>query len=405
MGRLSEEMMENGEDVMIQRVITILSVLFILCGCDTGGGGVVGVPRPEGQDLQADMSVPVLHQDDVAQITVTVTSNGTETVVAPFSVILCVYEDASHTVEFCPPFTWEQTTDLSSSQVVIFDASLAIALSEPLGLDLYFVATVDYLDEIDEPLEDNNEVTTVSPIALPRMPDLTVSSFVVPSTMPRTVLLDISATIRNDGELAAIAPFTLEYMCYWDAAHTQPMFAPFEVLIEDDLASGASYVDDIYFTAELADPLGPIYFVVTIDTFNAVIEKDETNNSAVASATITPQPMPDLTATITNLPSAVYANTPFNASFQIRNSGAAASAATNLEVSFSDLSVTWMSYLGNVAVPALSAGQSWTYTTTPVFYSSVPSDSYYLWVYVDKAGVVPESNENNNLSGRTFFLY
>ncbi|MGE5540711.1 MAG: CARDB domain-containing protein [Bacillota bacterium] len=140
-------------------------------------------------------------------------------------------------------------------------------------------------------------------------------------------------------------------------------------------------------------------------TFKALAQDSNGNNSGWTSYTITIQSLPDLTVTSVG-PVSATAGVPVTLTATIANIGAGSTGTgfTDLFQRATDASGANATDIGTYASGALAGNSSNTATLSYTFPASGTDTTWYVRVCADKssagnAGVITESNENNNCAG------
>jgi subtilase family serine protease len=358
-------------------------------GCDSGGGGGVSWEPVAGTDASAvNLTVPVLYRGETHTITMRIKNNGTDTISDPFEVRLELFEDASHTVAFCAPLVYTCSEELVSGQTLDVPFDLDIDISVAAGLELYLVATVDALDDLDEVLETNNERSAAATVLLERMPDLQVFSMTVPAQMQRGEVRTIYVLLYNPDTGTAAAPFFVdlsESVTGW--THQWEVTNP--------VAPGATITLETQYTVSSSATPGSRTFTATADATNALTERDETNNVATATSEIVTL---DFELLLIAYPPEYFVGEWHSYTIRVANLGTGTTPATTVSVYVTtDLGAPHIADLTPFNVPALAPGANFVHD-----YSLFVQSSYVdrlLLFHVDYNNAVPETAENNNYDG------
>jgi subtilase family serine protease len=144
-----------------------------------------------------------------------------------------------------------------------------------------FVVVADALADVLEAREDNNSAASVAgELALPPLPDLTVTAVTFPANAVAGTEVDVTWTVTNAGTAPAPAPWLETFALSADA--TPGADVPLIGLtVEQSLAAGASVTrtNRVRIPASLA---GGFTVLAGTDTGGAVVEGNEANNFGAA---------------------------------------------------------------------------------------------------------------------------
>jgi subtilase family serine protease len=267
----------------------------------------------------------------------------------------------------------------------------------------YYVGIlVDPSNAVTESDESNNYVSTAITVNPPR-PDLLVQTG-SPTATPSTVLPGGTVTlsswnVENQGPVAS-GLFSNGFYLSTDAVITST-----DTYLDGN--SNSLNPGDIYIwgaptlTIPLGTAPGTYYVGILVDSGDAVVESDESNNYASTAITVQ-APRPDLiipTGSPTPTPSTVRpGGTVTLSSWTVQNQGTAAAGlfyngfylSTDATITSAD------TYLDNNA-NSLAAGASfvWGGPTLTIPLGTTPG-TYYVGILVDNANAITESDETNN---------
>ena len=348
-------------------------------------------------DLKArEPFAPEIFRDETNAVVLGALNDGDKTAPAGFRATLEVYEDASYATPFCAPILVTCPADVLPGKTVGVEFPLPVDVTVLVGTTLYLVATIDTLDEVEEFSEANNAVETSVQVAPERMPDLIVEDIGLPVYMRRDQTYDVTVTVRNVDNEAAIAPFSVELV--------EPSASwSFTWQVDTDLAPGADEVLTTSYTVASGAPAGDITFTATADTTAAVVERDEGNNALSQASPIATM---DLRIQLVDGPSgALSAGVPYTFTFRVTNPGTMPSPSTHVSifrchvdasivVHFDDVRQTWPS----ATVPSLPPGGAMDFDSTLT--STVSSSSGIALIFqIDPNDLIAEESETNNIAG------
>lgn len=234
-------------------------------------------------------------------------------------------------------------------------------------------AIADMSNQINESDETNNVASTVLQVVTP-LPDLTIISFTVPSTVTNGQLVTFYVTVKNIGNAQANNIITRAY----DNTTGQMLMSQ----SIPSLAPGSSQTLSQGWNVQTTTGVHALYAFA--DATNSITESNENNNKMWQSVTVVQSvAKPDLT--ITN----GYGNS--SALYAVVNNQGNASAA-NFTVNFWDVSSN--TSVGNMLVASLASGAT---TTVSVPFSGAGPGDHNILATVDYYSTVAEFNEANNV--------
>ncbi len=264
------------------------------------------------------------------------------------------------------------------------------------GAVAYFAVEADPDQSIVEGDETNNTATAAFIVA---ERDLVISTLSVsPSDVPAGAQVTVAYAVDNHGAEAAAGVLLAVYDSAdqsIDGGDTELFRQTIGVVAAAGRATGSRTV-----AIPANVPEGVRYVIARVDPGDVVDEYDELNNDRVAAISIGGQI--DLVAASLNAPATVYDGQSIDVGYRVNNTGD--SVATNVDVRF---------YLGvgptvnagdrllsQVVVPVVPAGGNHMATQSMVARTNSPvGTQLILGVIVDGDGVVPETNEGNNVTG------
>ena len=369
----------------LRKLFLLSCAVAMALGC--GGGGWVPVA---GKDAKAQsLTVPVvLNCDETHTITLRIFNNGAETIPGGFQARLDVYTDPSHITTYCTAIEVVHLTEIASGQAVDVDFALAVDILD-IGMTLYFVATADSLDDVDEAIETNNTLETSRLVALERRADLVVESVALPDYMLHNSSYPVTVTVRNIDDKAATATFFVEVD---DGASWSDSWQ-----VNTDLEPGEAV--DLTTTYTVGTPaLGDRTFTATADTTGTVEERIEDNNSLVE---VSPIVTMDLVLELVAFDPTYIVGVPYNATFRVTNNGSIPSPATTVSI-YMLHSVTFdvLAVWSPSPVSVLAPGGSIDIPRSVVIYTPSAVDRYLIYE-VDEDDLIEEDDETNNEDGIT----
>ncbi|HET9766615.1 MAG TPA: CARDB domain-containing protein, partial [Thermoanaerobaculia bacterium] len=269
-----------------------------------------------------------------------------------------------------------------------FAATLPVATAGDTGeLVLYAVADADGAVAEQSELDNARSVR----IALTGLPDLAVFTANLSLSLPRPQPLQafaIRATIQNLGE----QPVTSFGYRLSRVVAGVPVTPPLSTGTRGPLAAGASLLLDV---TGVSLPEGEHTVRLELDQAGAITEASEEDNVAEYTFFVVDDTLADLSladADFSTLPADAVPGQPVNVTLIVRNKG---NQSGNAVVDFFDgESTTGTPVLTKSA--NVNAGSSATLTGS----FTPQASSVVLTAVVDRAGTVPESDENNNRARR-----
>jgi MYXO-CTERM domain-containing protein len=210
-------------------------------------------------------------------------------------------------------------------------------------------------------------------------PDLEISSLSVPQTGYAGVSFPVTANVLNSGGRQAANVDVTFYLS------TDALLDASDVVLgtASALAIEAGTTAQVTSTASLPSTLtGTNYFIIaSADVSNAIVERNELNNTSTGVSTTIGAPTPDLVATAFSAPSTAQPGAMLQVSRSIKNAGNA--TATDFKYSYflSDNSVVTvsdraLSPVGTVA--SLAAAATDTAMDTVALPAALPPGNYWL---------------------------
>lgn len=274
-------------------------------------------------------------------------------------------------------------------------ASFSVTLPAPVRIGQhYIIAKSDADDVLFERQEANNTRARLLLIG----PDLAVSSVTVPATAAPGAAMIATDTVTNQGGDAAAAS-TLRY--YWSMNSTLDA--------SDMLLAGrgipaleprTSATGQTTLTIPSALAMGTYYVIAEVDALKAVLEAQETNNTAARAVRVGG----DVLLSVFTAPTKSGAGALIVLGDTTMNQGSDTVAATvtrfylstNSQLDTSDVLLP-----GSRAVSALAPGASNSGSTTAALPSGVAVGTHYLIAKADADNAAAETQEGNNTSARS----
>jgi subtilase family serine protease len=301
-------------------------------------------------------------------------------------------------------------TDLAIGASTTVNCAGTVPVSAAVG-PWYAGIVADSGNTVVEADETNNvstagfNVTVVPPTPPPPRSDIQITSIVCPANADQGGTLTCTVTFTNGGGTVAGA-FDNELRLSTDATITNT-----DTLLANCGLSGLAVATPTTVTCSgmvgVSTVAGPWFAGVIGDSAGAVIELDETNNTASTPVTVVvappppPPPDPDLAITAVSCPATANPGDPIACSVTVINQGASPAGASTVELRWSVDKVIGGAdvVLGTCAVGALAGGASTTVACNGVVpLTATLALYYYVGAIVDSASVVTETSETNNTS-------
>jgi subtilase family serine protease len=256
----------------------------------------------------------------------------------------------------------------------------------------YIFARADAGAIVAESLESNNNANSTVRVGGDLVVDLTA-----PRAIGYAVPTVVTDTTRNAGSLTVAQSATHFYLSPNAALSADdPLIGSRSV---GSLAAGDVSTTNTTLVVPAGTAPGSYYLIAKADGAGTVLETQESNNTDVQLVKVGP----DLTASISSVPSSIRAGSSGNVNESITNGGASDAGASivkyYLSVDFSfdpgDVELPVTRQVG-VLVPNQSSANQ---TSIPIPAGTLPA-YYYLIVQADAAGTVAESSETNNTYSR-----
>lgn len=240
-------------------------------------------------------------------------------------------------------------------------------------------------------------------------PDLIVTRIDAPDEMVAGDSAPVSVTIWNRGVVPANAPFVVMIEFSTDpgfsSSYTYWTWDEMSVLPARAYRAYRTYSEP--FWPEVLP--GQLYMRATADRWEQVIESVEDNNSLTTTMQIVERSQwPDLTVTITWVPTNIEVGTYFWLDYTVTNLGDVTSPPTVVEIATEQPRGVPAGFWPDRAIPSLVPGQSYSdsayLTLSP---GSIPfyPELAYIAVAVDYLDVIDESDDINNLDDAAFWAW
>ncbi|MGE4286449.1 MAG: CARDB domain-containing protein [Phycisphaerae bacterium] len=245
----------------------------------------------------------------------------------------------------------------------------------------YLKAVADSADAVTE-TDEANESAVVT-LTLNAGIDLTATYNGGSLSDHTTVAESVTVTVTNDG-LDASGDFNVSLLYANDTA-----VAPAQTI---SLTGGESREVTFNFTTPATAGSYPLRAVV--DSVDAVLESDESNQTANISLTVVNSP--DLTASVSTAGVNAYDGVDFSVSVTVSNDGLASAGASSVELYYSSTDdFSGAASYGSKPVSSINAGADRSVSFTV----NLAEGAYYFWAKADSTDVVYEHNaDGNNVS-------
>jgi cysteine-rich repeat protein len=290
-------------------------------------------------------------------------------------------------------------TSLAGGATTTATTSLTIPSSVPLGP--YFVcAQADTGGTVTESTEADNAVCTTAPLQVGR-PDLVASQVALnAATATAGGLLSVTEGVTNGGALAASSSVVAYRLSvndeYGDSDDT--VLATTRTITS--LGTSATSTLTTALTVPVAMPAGTYRVCLLADSANAIVEANESNNSACSTTSFEIQPVNLRLTDVSATSSPVLPGEPIVASSAVLNTGGVAAPGStvafhlSLDAVFGGLDD--VALVESRGVSALAAGATSTGSTTLTVPSSLASGTYFVCAQADSAALISEPDESDN---------
>ena len=278
-------------------------------------------------------------------------------------------------------------TSSTGSATLVLPANLATGVH-------YLLAKADADDVIFESQENNNVYLRTLSVG----PDLVVSTLTVPSIAGSGTTISADYVVRNQGAAqAAASTVRFFWSTNWslDAADT-----PLAQVNLGPIAAGVNAAGQASLTIPGGLGTGTYYIIAEADSFKAVTESSEGNNTAAGTVRVGG----DLVVSAFEAPAAGGVGVPFTIGDTTKNTGANAIGAsvTYFYLSADAALTATDTLIGTRQVEALGPGQASAGTTSATIPTGMAAGYYYLFAKADGPNLVSETEESNNGAIRSF---
>ncbi len=275
----------------------------------------------------------------------------------------------------------------------------------------YLVAIADEADAVIEQDETNNRWVASTPVSVVNPPDLTPTAVSGPASVTAGAAMNLSYTLQNLRAVPVTAGFNQAFFLRPDGAVDASTDIPLtgSATVNSFPASSTQTLAATSIIVPASTPAGLYRLGVDVDTGEAVVEVDETNNRFVASTqTIQVQPIPDLSLTDVTAPNGVVIGQQTNVTTTVTVTDSSVATAFTVSLYLSSdavISTTGDVLLGCRSIASLAQGASDTATTVVTIPAGTAQGVYYLGAIVDSGDpacggspstTILESNEANN---------
>lgn len=290
------------------------------------------------------------------------------------------------------------TSILSKGQIQ-WSESIDLAEDLPSG-SYYFGIVVDPADEIVESVETNNRAATAA-VRLTAPPKIDFEATAV-STSPAGLAgsgVAVQTTVSNLGYTPS-GTYKVNYLL-----RSNDVVGASDILLKSVTRASVagdgvqSWTETV--TLPSATQAGSYEIVITVDPANAIVETNESNNSAAsADVVITVHPPNDLRALTVTAPSGAVTGSTVALTARVGNQGTVASGSfevsyylsTDNVISSDDLLIKTI-VLNSIAI---GGQQQWSELID--IPPELATGTWYFGILVDPADSIPESLETNNIA-------
>lgn len=264
----------------------------------------------------------------------------------------------------------------------------------------YLWVRTDSGDSVEECEQDGNNLSAPRQIGVSnQQPDLRPTLISTPTTLLLGDAATATITIENNGfGLSALGWYDRLYLATSDNEQGRPLQSRISY---GPIQAGGPYQVTFNYDVPVVEP-GSYLLVASTDSDNHVAESNEGNNRLLQSVTLAP-PNVDLVPANLNGPADAESGAPIQVSWNVTNSGAAQTLATNWidRVYLSrdqvlDATDESIGYFTRNAALGSGANYAANLSVTP---RQGLTGRYYLFVVSDAGNVVGELSESNNLLG------
>jgi len=230
-------------------------------------------------------------------------------------------------------------------------------------------------------------------------PDLIPIAFACPFSMPAGSQVLMDYTVKNQGQLAATAPW-YDYVVFSTDMTLGGDSAIYVYQRVANLAANATYSSQSPTVTMPNVPAGSYYLFFQTDGAGQVAESTHEANN-VNGPVLIAITVPDLTPTAFTPPASATAGSQISIPYTVKNQGSTTAAAPWSEQVVISTDATFGGDATLATVPRMvGLAATGTYTSSAMVTLSVPPGTYYLFFQTDAADQVYEGGvEANNVSG------
>ncbi len=272
-------------------------------------------------------------------------------------------------------------------------SSTSISIPGTAAGDYWIIVRADSNNSIGESDEDDNTIIT-GPITVTG-PDLIVASIQAPTDIYVGESISIDWTVENIGGAEALGSWddTIYLSDDDQVGDDQGLYTDSRL---SELDAGASY-NASYQLAVPGVAAGTYWLVVVTDRWGSNAEIDEGNNTAIFGPITIRRP--NLTTTNVQIPAEMWTRQDYNLSWTVTNNGTVPTVRTWRDAVYlsTDDQIGDDTLLDEIDCPAvLTAGQQYDRALT-VTVSEIASGDYWILIRSDNNGVIPETDEGDNV--------
>jgi subtilase family serine protease len=306
--------------------------------------------------------------------------------------------------DFILKATISQSMPLDVSQSYAKTYSLRIPADMPPG-DYYIYVETDADNKIYEYSDENNNLTQSNALTiLPYPPvDIVVTNFEISSSASSGQFMDISWTIKNDGDAKTLVSkwYDKIFLSLDTELNTEEDISMESFSRSAVLGSQEEYSRTV--SVKLPQGIsGNYYLIIKADVDDHVSEIDENNNTSNLSVYVEFTPPPDLQITSFNIASEGIAGQPITVNWTVQNNGTGAANASHwydaVFLSSDDIldkgDTCLSSRIHNGILNPMDNYSESTEVDLPIYASGL----YYILIKTDSRNDIYEHNtEDNNL--------
>lgn len=276
---------------------------------------------------------------------------------------------------------------------VMITCTGTIPAATPTGVTRYVGVDVDSTNRVGERQENNNTAAVSMFIGIPNSIDLRISSMTCPSAAAPSDMVSCTVTVQNIGEKPA-TPFAVDVRLSADTTIDATDTLLGNCAVPASLAPGQSYSLSCGGQIPASATVSVSRLGAIADSANAVMEADETNNTASQPLTIGP----DVVVQSVSCPAAIAKNTTLTCTVVLRNQGSQPTVAFASQLRWStDTTIdTTDTLLGSCNALSIAAGATQSISCSGTVPAVLATATYRAGIIADSANVVAEAVETNN---------